>query len=565
MKKIFVFIVALLLLAVTSHAQNLENIGKEKPLSLSGGVYAGVNYLEGLRNAGNSPLGYNMGLNLNLSFYNNFNLPLSFYYSNYGSGFNTLTFRQFGISPSYKFARVHLGYRSYPLSPYVFSGMTTLGAGLELNFQKFNFLAFTGKVVDPYNLGDQYLAFADPELEFYKRNVYGFRIGVGRPANSFNIQVFHAKDNPESGSVDSLLNHHIYPMENLVIGAELNQLFFKIITLHVNAAASLVTHNINGDLFEMNEKEQAWLDRLSFLATFNTTSRFAFAYDSRLSVRIKTLNVGVKYQHVDPLYSSLGTSFMQTNFDNYLLDLNGSLFKSKLSLFGNAGLQFVNKDGFTGNAQKRTVASLTTNWNISKQLGAQFSINNMAQNSMPLLREVADTLKLVTNTMGWNAGIQFKPGTGKVQPHSISASISQNTFDLIQSESQLMKSSNFYTNAAYRYVLKNKWNAGLGLDYSTFDMGDNSDTQRIGATASYGVVLLKNINLKTQFGYRINRVNGDADGNIINSGIQAQWKHPKNHSVSFSLNHMMRNTQILPARNDLRVRLNYAYSFSTSK
>ncbi|MCO5233728.1 MAG: hypothetical protein M9888_08350 [Chitinophagales bacterium] len=326
----------LLVFAHNLYAQELSGIKEAKPVSISGSVNAGISYLDGIRNINDFPIGYNLGINLNLDFYSVFQIPFSFYFSNYGTGINTLSFKRFGISPSYKAIKLHLGYRSYVLSPYALTGMTMLGGGVELTLKKFNFLAFAGKVAEPYFMGNQYATFADSDIDFYKRWAYGVRLGFGKPSNSFKIHLFHAKDNPKTGSIDTLVRSQILPSENLVLGLETQQTIFKILTFSANGAASLFTPNLNGDPIKDNNK---WLKGFNFINTTNSSSRMSFAYDAKISVRIKTMNVGFKYQHIDPFYSSLGVSFLQTNYNNYLADLSGSLFKGKLSLMSSVGFQ----------------------------------------------------------------------------------------------------------------------------------------------------------------------------------------------------------------------------------
>ena len=48
-------------------------------------------------------------------------------------------FNQFGITPTYKWAKAHLGYSNLTWSPFTWSGQTVLGGGVELNPGKFRF------------------------------------------------------------------------------------------------------------------------------------------------------------------------------------------------------------------------------------------------------------------------------------------------------------------------------------------------------------------------------------------------------------------------------------------
>ena len=67
-------------------------------------------------------------------------------------------FNQFGISPTYKWLKVHLGYRNLTFSEFTLSGYTFLGAGVEATPGKFRFGAVYGK----FNQNSTYdLAMAD--------------------------------------------------------------------------------------------------------------------------------------------------------------------------------------------------------------------------------------------------------------------------------------------------------------------------------------------------------------------------------------------------------------------
>jgi hypothetical protein len=76
------------------------------------------------------------------------------------------------------------------------------------------------------------------------------------------------------------------------------------------------------------------------------------------------------------------------------MDINGSLFKSKLNLSSNFGLQYVNKSGFTGLPQKRIVANVNTNVNFTKELNLNVNYSNLVQNTNPTIQELNDSLLL---------------------------------------------------------------------------------------------------------------------------------------------------------------------------
>ncbi len=540
--------------------QDFSQFKKDNPVTLNGSLSGGINYL-GTENPNIDPVGYNASLNLHFSFFSIIQIPISISYGNYGSSINTLSFKRFGISPSYKFIKVHGGYRSYSLSPYLMSGMTVLGGGIELTPKKFYFQAFAGKIADRYNLGGDFLQFRDETIDFYNRNVYGLKVGIGKTTHRYSIMVFHSKDNPNTGTIDSLAKYHITPKQNFITGAEIYHQFFKNINIQINGAASILTNNTKADPLDVSENEKKWLQRASFLTTINQSTRYSFAYDGKISFRVKTLNIGLKYQHIDPYYTSLGVAFMQPNLNNYLLDVQGSLFKNKCTIFSNFGIQELNVNEFTGQRQKRIVLNTNVNWTFNKTLALQASYNNLAQNTETKIQEVADSLRLTTHAQGWNVGWTYKLGKEKDRPHILTLIILHNTFDLIQNDLSLNTNSTFNGSLGYRYNLKNNWNASATLIYNDFTLGDGKSASRYGLILGYGKSINEDLNVRAHSSYKINFTDAIQDGYIINAGFNIQWKIFKKHQLNLSSSALWRQTHLQKPKNEWRWRLNYSYSF----
>lgn len=557
------YLLAIVLIAfgtVQTRAQDLSAFTKEKPVRVSGSFNANANYLQS-NSYVTDPLGYHASLQLNFSFYNLFTIPLNFSYGSYGSGFNTISINRFGISPAYKSLRVHGGYRSFALSPYLMNGVTILGGGIEWSPKKFHLLVFHGNMADRYNLGGEFIQFKDEKIEFYKRRTSGIKIGIGKPSNRFSVMMFHAEDNPQSGTMDTLLKYNIKPKENVVFGSDLNFQFFKIISLQANAAASVLTNDVNGKPIDANEEEAKWIDRASILTAINTTSRYAFAYDAQLSIRIKTIQLGLKYQHVDPYYSSLGLAFLQSNYDNYLATLHGSLFRNKLIVFSNFGLQYTNVNGFTGLPQKRLVQTTNVNWNISKSLTYTLNYTNMNQNTNVSVEEVNDSLQLTTNAQGWNTGLMFRLGKIDLKPHQFNISYSHNTFDVIHYDETTSGNTTRNGLFGYRYNLKDKWSLGTSLNYNDFTLPDRKAGTRYGLILNYSKFFNQKLSLRIQSGYRFNLTDQVRDGYVLNGSFHLTWKPAKKHQFNFSLNAFSRQTKIQAPKNEFSYRIGYFTNF----
>lgn len=548
-----------LLVIFSSKGQEISSIKSASPLKVTGSFYSAFNYTLS-ENSSIPPAGFNTGINVNFNFYNAINIPLSFAYSNYGSSLNTISFNRFGISPSYKSLKIHAGHRSYVLSPYLMSGLTILGGGIELNPKKFYFLAFYGKVNDPYFVGNDVLTLRNNGFDFFNRKAYGFKLGFGKSTNRIGIALFHAKDDLLTGSIDTLAKYNINGKENVGIGLDLTQQFFKIVTLSGNAAVSILTNDLNGEAIRDSNATE-WVERVSFLTTINQSSRYGFAYDGKISFKIKTFNLGVKYQHIDPFYSSLGISYLQTNFDNYLMDINGSLFKGKLNLSSNFGLQYVNKSGFTGLPQKRIVANVNTNVNFTKELNLNVNYSNLVQNTNPTVQELNDSLLFTTNNVGWNGTLSYRIGKGKEKPHIVSFNSSNTTFDVLNNDQITLSSVNTNYNLNYRYQIKNGWSFGGGIQYFVSENNLSPSLKRKGFLLNVGKKISESLNFRVNTSFRSNETQANKDGYIINGNASLTYQIKKKHNFSLNTSQLIRKTTLIAAKNETRFRINYNYNF----
>lgn len=183
------------LLSSTTTAQDLGAIGKEKPfrvngsLSLLGGPY----FYSGDGTPRNQPFWWNTTGSVTFSIYG-WQIPVSF---NVGSQQRTWTqpFNRYGMSPYYKWAKLHLGYRSIRFNPYTMAGVQFFGAGVELEPKGFRFAAFYGRFNKP--VAQDTLAAIAPRPA-YERTGYGMKIGVGNRRSYFDVMFFRAADDSTS-------------------------------------------------------------------------------------------------------------------------------------------------------------------------------------------------------------------------------------------------------------------------------------------------------------------------------------------------------------------------------
>lgn len=183
-KKRFLFAgliaVACILTGTAVCAQDLESINLKKPITFHGNFNLQLEYYQShgipARKkdfswliSGN-PVVNVLGVDL----------PFSFLLSNYDNKFYQ-PFNQFGLSPRYKWATLHLGYRSLNFSNYTLAGYRMLGAGFELNPNKFRIGFMYGQLRRSTSIDSSMLT--DPlyvrPIPTYKRLGIAGKIGYG--------------------------------------------------------------------------------------------------------------------------------------------------------------------------------------------------------------------------------------------------------------------------------------------------------------------------------------------------------------------------------------------------
>src|SRR5688572_17826317 len=132
MKSILRLLLVPLLLITTERltAQDLGNLKSAKPLDLTGSLSLRLNsYSSNRENPTRDPFFWTVSGSPTVSIYG-VTLPFYFSFSQKNQDFRQ-PFNQFGVSPYYKWLKVHLGYRNISFSDFTLSNHTFLGIGIE--------------------------------------------------------------------------------------------------------------------------------------------------------------------------------------------------------------------------------------------------------------------------------------------------------------------------------------------------------------------------------------------------------------------------------------------------
>ena len=164
-------------------AQEVSTIHQQAPVSLNGNLGANSTYYSasGIDNR-QTPFTWMINGNLNARIYG-IDIPITLLLTEQQRSF-TQPFNQFGLSPKYKWALAHVGYRSMVFSPYTLSGMTFFGLGLELNPGKVRFAAMKGRFQKAINEDTLSTSAITPT---FKRTGYAVKLGYGTSATYIDL------------------------------------------------------------------------------------------------------------------------------------------------------------------------------------------------------------------------------------------------------------------------------------------------------------------------------------------------------------------------------------------
>jgi hypothetical protein len=562
-KKRTIVLLSILLHFSLLQAQDIQQIAKSKPVQLRGYMSSGSQYLvDDNPNFQNpNPLGFFLSAGLNLSIYNTVNIPISITLSNQQLNFNRPNLQLYGLSPSYKWATIHAGYRTYSLSPYLMNGRYVLGGGLELRPGKFHVLIFYGDLLQDFNFTWFNQQQRQDEIQLYKRKTLGGSIGVGTGRSNLSLQFLRSIDGLESRDRLFLDSLGYYPGANFAAGLSGSLGITKYVRLGANAAGSALNYDIRLDDLSEEDKSTRLFAFANRIIPINGSIRWTFAYDAYTEFIIKRFTLRLKYQQIDPEYNTFGVQFLPTNLRNYLTEINTSIWKGKLNLNGSFGFQTTNtRNQFAGN-ERRTIINGFASFNPTTKLNISGSYNNFNSSGNLSIVEFVDTLSLSNTSESYTLNTSYNFGT-PTKRQSLSAGGSINKFVLIQGLLRTSESEASSFNVAYSQNRHEQgWTFGGNLLYSSYGGMEQNLVSRYGLGVNISKRVLDKLTFSFGPSFNLNYTNGANDGFVTSLRGGINYLVMKGHSLYMNFNYINRRTSVLGDFNQLRVAVNYTTNF----
>ena len=550
---------------VYENAKNTVDQAFEKPFVISGGLSAGLNfnYVSGIDNR-SDPFSYQLNANLNINLFQKVNIPLSFNFADSQIAYNYQlpSYKFYGMSPSYKWATLHVGNRTMELSPYSFSGQSFNGVGVELKPGKYQISAFYGQLQrasSPELLGVQNLQ------PIYERKGWGTKVGYESNGKKYALIVFKATDDENSIENTSTL-FETRPSENLVLSGIFQQNLSSKLSIAIDYGFSILTRDKTALELEQDG------NLLHGLINNNGSTNHYNAVKTSLNYQLNKTNAfRLNYERIDPGYRTLGSLYFQNDLENYTISSSSSFFKNALSLSGNLGVQRNNLNGNALNTAIRFVGNINASMRFNKKLNVNLSYSNFSATSVvqiidpdsPTNEFTAQSLAQINQ----NANLNLNYSLNEENTSSLMGMFSyQNASSLRDEQTVESQASNFYlANLGYTFREPEKNIQIQGSILGNLGYINFRQILNIAPAASFATSFFeKKLQFSTRTSYTFGFNNHVLDNAIFTFQIISGYVFLEKHSLNLNLRFIHRLTKqnpLLPKFYETGGNLNYSFSF----
>lgn len=555
MKKEWLLLITLLACRVL-HAQDtaVQQPKQTKPeWSGSVGVNTTLYGVYGMPNRSN-PFTWSVNADINLKVNESIDIPFNLTVGKYQTAF-TRPYFQFGMSPRYKWATLHLGNTNMTFNPYTLAGYSFLGAGLEMNPGKFRFAAMYGRLNKAEEIDTTGKSTAAPA---FKRMGYGVKVGWGSNENFVDLLYFHAKD--DSNSISSWKDPDIVeylgdagvisPQENNVIGISSRLRLLKKISFNLDAGLSFYNTNLRKNIDQPKKGIDISGDPVK-----------QYAGKAGLGYHFTNFSLRAEYERILPGYVTLGSYFFNTDIENITLTPSGSFDKGRGNFSISAGLQKNNLDHTKKETTKRFIANANIAYNPSEKWSLSLVYNNFYITQVRGTEAINDS----TRIRQINQTFTFTPSCtisrDSMRTHNLGLTVSYNDVNdrnIITRKYGNMKAAMLSLNHSSGFTRSSN-TINSGLNFNQTRLSEVINTQ-YGATVGYTQGFFRQtLTAAININFNMSYVNHTADGNITNASATAAYQLKTRHSFSFACSFIRSNSRQYDSYSEITGSLSYQF------
>jgi hypothetical protein len=467
-------------------------------------------------------------------------------------------FIRMGMSPRYKWIKLHFGNRNMTFSQFTLTNLTYLGAGTELTPGKFRFSGMYGRLAKAVPIN---LSLASPNLPVFSRKAYALKAGYGTQDEFFDLCYLNSKDDPNSIYLPPDSPTKISPESNEAIAFVGQKTFFKKLKLKLDIGSSAISPN------ELDASGKTLFPH-SLTYTARRTSLFKYAMDNTLDFQTEKFTVGIEQKRIDPGYKSHGAYFTNSDIQDISLKNSFGLFKGAVHFNLSGGFQQDNLD----KAKATTTTRLITTDNINFSKGAftiDFNYNNNSSNVAYLLSNKLDSLNVIVVSQDAGVNFTWSKADKKQNQHALNISLDrQQVSDNVNDPSASAASRMLVGNLVYTYALsKTGWSFSSKGSFNQNKLA-GMVMNRFGA--GFGVnknFLEGKITTGFDLNYLLTKTAGAPNTDNLTGGLKASWNITGNQSINLAWNYLSNRTlaATLAKTGEVVGTLGYQYNFSKPK
>lgn len=453
-----------------------------------------------------------------------FSMPLSFVLSDREQSLTRQPYNVVGLSPSYRWATLHLGYRSMNFSKYTLAGKRFFGAGLELK-------------PGPVRVGMMYGRFeraieadsADPLIRpTYALFGHAVQLGYENGGTKALVSWLRAKDDTTSLQTQ-LSDPDRTPQENNAFGLELAVgIIPERLTFEAEGGASIYTRDLTSSDVDGGGATElpgfaGEIQDLKYSTTMTLASRVG------LNLTFPKWGVRLGYERIEPEYRSLGANYFNTDIQNITVAPRFRL--GSLNLSGSIGIGQNNVLGQRAVQTDRLIGSLMADWQATKEFGISLNGTNYSTGQSAGRGPVNDTIAVrnVSRSLAVAPRLML---SGSERSHSFSLAVGYQDFtDLNAFTLQPTDYSSVTGSLGYNLAfLTSSTNVGGAVSVTSTESAAGFGSDVVGLTLNGGTTLLGNDMLSLSGSAGIARVTSSGIGTattgstVLNESITASLR-----------------------------------------
>lgn len=545
-----------LLSGAVARAQDLGAIGKEKhPVQLNGSLslMGGPYFYSGDGSPRNEPYWWNSTGSVTLGLYG-WQVPVSFSVGSQQRSW-TQPFNRYGMSPYYKWVKLHLGYRSMRFNRYTLSGLQFLGVGVELEPKGFRFAAFYGRFNKP--VAQDTLAAIAPRTA-YDRRGYGVKIGVGNRRNFFDLMFFRAQD--DTTSIPAVVGggSAAAPKQNVALGASARLMAGQRITWQFELGASAMNEDLRAKPIASDDVPSS----VRSLFSPRLGARLLFAGSTSLTYAYRRFKLAAEVKQVDPDYRTLGAYYQAADLRAVTVSPSLRLAKNKVRISGSYGQQQDNLSGRKMATSIRRIGSANLTWNPSRSYGMDLGFSNYGIAQQAGLQVLSDTFRVAQVNRGYSMTQRYlSTDAHRTITITLTGGLQQlqdlNPYSIAPVTNEVIY-GNLYV-ARIRSTDNLSVSGGMNFSRNATAAGTNV---LVGPSLGVGRTMAKQkLTASVNAAWNAALQDGRSAGNTINASANMQYRLSAVHRFQFTVNGLFNSTTFVASKQFTEVRVMAGYVF----